>query len=122
MKIVKTLMLLYLLFLIYFFLTIHIANIILYIAFISVIVLGFKSFKIDNVSQYIKNSLYENIYIKKNFNLNYILFNTAIIMSPFIFRFIIQTDYNILASIIYFIVVFCLYSKIKNNIRCNSCS
>ncbi|EOI8764553.1 hypothetical protein ACMXF0_001613, partial [Campylobacter jejuni] len=37
----------------------------------------------------------------------------AIIMSPFIFRFIIQTDYNILASIIYFIVVFCLYSKLK---------
>ncbi|RTJ55293.1 hypothetical protein C3H62_06360 [Campylobacter jejuni] len=65
MKIVKTLMLLYLLFLIYFFLTIHIANIILYIAFISVIVLGFKSFKIDNVSQYIKNSLYENIYKEK---------------------------------------------------------
>ncbi len=37
----------------------------------------------------------------------------SIIISPFVFRFILQNNYDILISIVYFIVVFSLYSKLK---------
>lgn len=116
MKIIKILMLSYLAYLIYSYFmmtTMTTTSIIVYIAFIFIVILGFKGFKIDDASQYMKNNLYENAYIKKNFDLKYIIFGIAILISPFVFRFIIKSNYAILASITYFIVVFFLYSKLK---------